>query len=134
MTALFVDVTCAVLLEQNRVLAAQRSETMSHSGLWEFPGGKIEAGETAEACLRREIREELGLEIQIIQALKVVEHHYPDKAIRLWPFVCSPVSGALVLAQHAQIRWCSPSELRALEWLAADLPVLEQALPFLAAR
>lgn len=134
MNAPFLDVTCAVLLDQNRVLAAQRSEQMSHPGLWEFPGGKIEAGETAEACLRREIREELGLEIQITQALSVVEHRYLDKAIRLWPFVCEPETGTLFLAQHSQIRWCSPSELLALEWLAADRPVLEQVLPLLAAR
>ncbi|MBT9547082.1 MAG: (deoxy)nucleoside triphosphate pyrophosphohydrolase [Candidatus Sericytochromatia bacterium] len=131
MSQTFVEVTCAVLIDAGRVLAAQRSKDMSHPGMWEFPGGKIEPGETPEICLLREIREELGIEIQVLQALPLVKHSYPDKAIRLWPFICVWRSGELLPQEHSQLRWCSSAELDHLNWLAADLPVLQYAQDYL---
>jgi 8-oxo-dGTP diphosphatase len=127
----FLQVTCALILHQNKILAAQRSSQMSHPGKWEFPGGKCEQDETLEACIKREIREELGIEIQIMHALSAHSHQYADKKIQLWPFLCSWSGGQLQASEHAQLLWCEISQLLELDWLAADLPILKQALAHL---
>ena len=103
---------------------------MSLPLVWEFPGGKIEEGESAEAALIREIGEELGVSIEVLRALPVSDHSYvPGRVIRLYPFVCriasetSPVAG-----EHAEIRWIRKEDLRSLDWAAADIPVMEHYL------
>jgi len=84
-----IEVCCAIIVEGDKILATRRSHGMHLAGFWEFPGGKIEPGETAEACIIREIREELNIEIKVENRLLPVEHHYPEKSIRLMPFMCS---------------------------------------------
>ncbi|PIQ28163.1 hypothetical protein COW36_05005 [bacterium (Candidatus Blackallbacteria) CG17_big_fil_post_rev_8_21_14_2_50_48_46] len=121
-------VSCAVLRASGKILAAQRSAQMSHAGQWEFPGGKIEAGESPEAALIREIREELGIEIEIESALPVVEHMYPERQVQLFPFVSRLLSGRLQPHEHSELRWCQPDELKSLDWLEADIPVVEWVL------
>lgn len=128
-------VTCAIIVEEGRVLAAQRSISMSHPLKWEFPGGKVEVGETPEECIVREIHEELGLELMVSGAGPAVfKPHASGRTLELLPFVCKVVSGALQLREHAQVRWCGPEELSELDWADADVEILawwrEKALRF----
>ena len=120
-----IDVTCAIIIRNGRILATLRARGMHLEGHWEFPGGKIEAGETAGQCIRREILEELNIRIRIIRLMQPAEHHYPDKAIRLIPFVCEIVSGKIQLAEHSEYRWLAKNEIRELNWAAADRKVVE---------
>ncbi|MFC4873621.1 (deoxy)nucleoside triphosphate pyrophosphohydrolase [Negadavirga shengliensis] len=121
-----LEVTCAVIIKRNLVLAVQRSHTMALPLKWEFPGGKVEPGETEETCLMREIQEELGVEIELNRKLESVEHDYGDFAIRLIPFLATIRSGEIQLKEHRDFCWLSLSNLRKLDWAAADLPVVSQ--------
>jgi 8-oxo-dGTP diphosphatase len=124
-----IKVTCALIINnQSHILAAQRSQTMSLPLKWEFPGGKIEPGETAEDCLIREIKEELNIEIQIIKALPPNVHSYPKITIELIPFICTPVGDEIILKEHAQYRWLHKNELLALDWADADVPIVQHYL------
>lgn len=121
-----IRVTCAIIVKNNRVLCAQRSENMSHPLLWEFPGGKIEAEETASACIIREIKEELNIDIKISEELESHYHSYPQKKeIELIPFICSYIGGNFMLKEHKEIRWVCFSELNQLDWAEADLTIVE---------
>lgn len=91
---------------------------------WEFPGGKIEAGETAEACLKRELAEEMGIEIRISSALAPHTHRYPAFTVTLYPFVCAVAAGVITLTEHRRILWLPPAELPALDWAEADFPII----------
>lgn len=123
-----IRVACAVIEEDGKVLAAQRSETMNMPLKWEFPGGKLHKGESAEECLRRELMEELGIRVRIQRALPPVYHCYDDFAIELIPFVCSLEGGNLLLNEHRAIAWISPLHLTELDWPAADIPVIASYL------
>lgn len=122
-----IPVACAIIEGPDGVLCAQRSASMSLPLAWEFPGGKIEAGETAEVALIREIREELQVDIIIGRALSPADHSYIEgRVIRLFPFLCRLAEDALpVPREHAALRWVKPEALRELDWAAADVPVLE---------
>ncbi len=129
-----LHVTCAVIERQGTVLAAQRGAAMSMPLKWEFPGGKIDPGESAEACLRRELFEELGLRVHICYALPLATHAYPVLTVTLHPFVCRIAYGEPILHEHAAIAWLVPGELHTLDWAAADLPVIAAYRRALAAR
>lgn len=126
-----INVTCAIIERDGRVLAAQRSEAMSMPLKWEFPGGKLEGGEDPPACLIREIREELGVEVEILHALAPVLHDYGTWTIRLLPFICGITGGGMVLHEHRAITWKAPRELPDLDWPEADIPVIRQYLEYL---
>jgi 8-oxo-dGTP diphosphatase len=123
-SARHLQVSCAIIERAGLVLAAQRSQSMSHPGKWEFPGGKIIPGESPAACLRREIREELGLEVETGLQLPPSTHRYPALTVTLHPFVCTITAGKPFLHEHAAITWLPPAELASLDWAEADLPVL----------
>ncbi len=95
---------------------------------WEFPGGKVEPNETSEECLIREIKEELGIEIEIEKSLTAHTHHYPSVTIRLIPFVCKHISGNITLKEHANLKWLNANELLDLDWADADIPILNHYL------
>lgn len=97
---------------------------------WELPGGKIEAGETAEHCLIREIREELNIDITILQALDPNIHTYPTISIRLIPFICKQVSGTITLKEHADFKWLNTNDLLDLDWAEADIPIIYNYLKY----
>ncbi|MDT0678005.1 (deoxy)nucleoside triphosphate pyrophosphohydrolase [Autumnicola musiva] len=106
-------VTCAIIEQDEKILCAQRSEKMKHPLKWEFPGGKIEKTESPGSCLQREIKEELGVEIEILEQLPTSKHTYPGNIIiSLLPFRCKITSGKITLAEHKQIKWLSLEELR----------------------
>lgn len=123
-----LHVTCAIIEHNNKILICQRSDGMKLPMKWEFPGGKIKDGESKEYCLKREIREELGLEIEVGTALAMVEHHYPEFSLCLYPFVCKWIGGSLVIAEHAQAIWVDKSELQGYDWAEADVPVVRELL------
>jgi 8-oxo-dGTP diphosphatase len=120
------EVTCALIIQKDRMLVAQRSEQMPHPLKWEFPGGKLRKGETPEKCIRREIREELGLEITVVDSLPSMKHHYPNHTIRLLPFVCRIKKGKLTLREHKAHRWVSFADLDKIDWLEADVGVVHE--------
>lgn len=118
-------VTCAIIQSPRGILAVQRSASMSLPFTWEFPGGKIEPGETEEACLIREIREELNIDITLEQRLTPVEHHYDHISIILIPFLARYVGGTLKLHEHQAFRWLKKEEMGGMDWAAADVGVVE---------
>jgi len=126
----YLHVTCAIIEQDGRVLAAQRNRDMAMPLKWEFPGGKIKPGETPEHCLCREIAEELAVKVVVHHALAEKTHAYPDFTITLYPFVCSIISGTIILREHAAVTWLPREDLVSLDWAAADRPVLETYLQF----
>lgn len=123
-----IAVTCALILHHDRVLATRRSPAMPLPGKWEFPGGKLHEGETEEAGIRREIREELSLDIRILQKLTPSPWDYDTIAITLIPFVAEYTGGTLHLAEHSEARWLTAAELPHLDWAPADVPIVQEFL------
>ena len=124
-----IKVSCAIILNSTgKILVTQRSATMPLPLKWEFPGGKIETGETAEECLIREIKEELNIEIEITGSLSPNDHQYPNKLIRLIPFICRQTGGDLALKEHAEYKWLDDKDLLDLDWAEADIPIVKQYL------
>jgi 8-oxo-dGTP diphosphatase len=120
-----IEVTCALIVDdQNRLFAAQRSSKMSLPLKWEFPGGKVESGESFESCLLREIKEELNVEIEIITSLHFNIHTYPSITIKLVPFVCKIIGGQIILKEHIKYEWSNTTNLLDLDWAEADVPIL----------
>lgn len=125
---MYLDVSCAIIEHEEKVLAVQRSAHMDNSLLWEFPGGKVETGETAAESIVREIKEELGIGVQLVKALRSAEHLEKGRAIRLLPFICRWESGTIHLHEHAAARWMKPDRLLELAWCPADVQVIEDYL------
>lgn len=127
------NVVAAVITDGERVFCVRKSHTKyfytSHK--WEFPGGKIEHGETPQQALRRELSEEMDFNIVVGEELVTVNHAYPDFEITMQAFVCSAVSGNFVLKEHAEYRWASPCELQTLDWCAADKPIVNAIIELL---
>jgi mutator protein MutT len=115
-----ITVTAAVLKEKDRVLIARRRAGGLRGGLWEFPGGKIEPGETAPEALRRELREELGIEAMIGDFFLETEHTYPDLIVRLLVYWASIESGTPAALDHEELRWVTPAELPQFPIVAGD--------------
>lgn len=118
------EVTCAIIMDGDRVLAARRSAGMPHPLKWEFPGGKIRKGESPGSCIRREIQEEMGVVIRLTEQLDPVVHHYGSGPIRLIPFICTIEAGSISPLEHSAIRWLAPGELDEPDWLDADVGVV----------
>ena len=119
-----IEVACAIIEQDGKVLCTQRSRAMSMPLKWEFPGGKIHDKESPEECLRRELVEELGVSINVCQALQPHTHQYETFSVTLHPFVCSIGSGDIILHEHSAMLWLHADELHTLDWAEADLPVI----------
>lgn len=120
-----IKVVAAIIVKDGKVFATQRGYGEFKDG-WEFPGGKIEAGETPQEALIREIREELDTEVAVGQLLDTVEWDYPAFHLSMDSFVCSIVSGDLHLREHEAARWLSKDQLYDVEWLPADVRLIPQ--------
>jgi 8-oxo-dGTP diphosphatase len=122
-----IDVVCGVIADDDgRFLSCLRPAGKHLGGLWEFPGGKVEAGEFPETALVRELLEELGIEVAVEAALDPVTWNYDGGEIRLLPFLCQIIRGVPSPLEHEAIHWCDPCDFGNLVWAPADLPILEQ--------
>ena len=126
-----IEVVAAVIQHEGKYLCVQRGKSRYDyvSEKFEFPGGKVEAGETQLEALKREISEELEIEIQVEKHLVSVGHHYPDFSIVLHAWLCQSFSKEIQLKEHISMQWLLPNELHKLDWAAADLPVVEALHP-----
>lgn len=120
-----IRVVAAIIRDGNKIFATQRGHGEFKGG-WEFPGGKIEVGETPEEALVREVREELDTEIAVGKLIETVEYDYPTFHLSMDCFWAEVVSGELVLKEHAAARWLTKEELRSVEWLPADVGLIER--------
>jgi mutator protein MutT len=121
-----IEVSAALIFRKGKLLITQRHAKSHLGGLWEFPGGKLEAGETFEQCLVREIREELGVAISVGELFEEVAHRYPEKSVHLKFFICQLVAGEPQPLDCAAIKWVAKSELAGFEFPAADARLLEK--------
>lgn len=115
------DVTAAIIINDGKVLIAQRAEKQKLAGRWEFPGGKVEAGETPEECLVREIEEELGIKIKVDSFFGENVYEYDTGTIRLLAYKAKWVGGEFKLTDHSQIKWVRPEELEDHDFAPADI-------------
>ena len=118
-----IEVVAAIIREGDRVLATQRGYG-EFEGMWEFPGGKIELGEERVEALKREISEELAVEIVVEELVCTVEYDYPNFHLTMHCFFCSIANGEVELLEHKSARWLRRDELNEVEWLPADVSVV----------
>jgi 8-oxo-dGTP diphosphatase len=119
-----VPVTAAIIQdERGRVLLAQRPAQDRHPLKWEFPGGKLQDRESPEACLRRELEEELGIQVEVGEVFHVVNHAYRDRSILLLAYICRWKGGKIHLREHKAHEWVEPERLLEFDLTEADLPV-----------
>lgn len=121
-----INVVGAVIVKDGEILCAQRGGSGSLAGMWEFPGGKIEAGETPQEALLREIGEELLCEVLVGDHVETTAYDYDFGVVTLTTFYCELVAGTPSLTEHAAVRWLSPAELHTLEWAPADVPAVQR--------
>lgn len=123
-----INVTCAIIFVDKKILVTQRSEDMKLPLKWEFPGGKVEENENEIECIKREIKEEINIEIDVFRRLSNSVYDYGTFKINLIPFLANYISGEIVLAEHKDFELLDKSELLDLDWAEADLPIVEEFL------
>lgn len=120
-----IEVVAAVILKAGEYFATQRGYG-EFEGLWEFPGGKIEPGENCNEALKREIQEELGVNIAVDELLCTTDYDYPSFHLTMHCYLCSIESGSIELREHKSARWLTAETLDSVEWLPADRSVVEK--------
>lgn len=125
-----VRVVAAIIIENGKVFATQRGYGEFKDG-WEFPGGKIEPGETPEEAIVREIKEELDTVVEVGELLDTVEYDYPNFHLSMDCFVCKIKSGDLVLKEHEAAKWLTKATLGSVEWLPADMGLVGEIEKYL---
>lgn len=123
-----IIVVGAVVVDKGKVLAAQRSQSMSLPGMWEFPGGKIEQGESPRDALVREMQEELLCTVEIGEQVASTRHEYDFGFVTLTTFYSRLVEGTPRLTEHSEIRWIDAAELDSVEWAPADVPAVHRVM------
>lgn len=120
-----IKVVAAIIVEDNKIFVTQRGYG-DFKGGWEFPGGKVEAGEFPQEALIREIKEELDTEIAVGELIDTIEYDYPNFHLSMDCFWAKIVSGDLILKEHAAAKWLTRDELDSVEWLPADITLIEK--------
>lgn len=120
------DVVCAIIERDGRFLIARRPAGKHLARKWEFPGGKVEAGESEVEALKRELLEELGVRVEILERLTPVEHRYPDRSLRLIAFRCRISAGVPDAGEHEALRWIGIDEACEYDFPEADIPILAE--------
>ena len=124
-----INVVAAVIFnEDNKILIAQRNLKKSQGGLWEFPGGKIESGETREHAIVREIKEEMNIEIEVEKYLAEKVFEYPEKTINLIALKCKIINGKITLNEHEDAKWINKNELTNYNFAPADRFIIEKII------
>jgi 8-oxo-dGTP diphosphatase len=125
-----LQVVCGVIENpEGRFLACLRPAGKHLGGLWEFPGGKIDPGESPATALTRELKEELAVDVEVGRALTPVTWNYGEVTILLRPFLCRIISGELQAIEHEKLKWCAPEDFSQLVWAPADVPILREIFP-----
>lgn len=122
-----LEVAAAMIFQAGKILICQRPENKNCGLLWEFPGGKLEAGETAEQCVARECQEELGVRLRVGRELTDVVYEYPDRVVHIRFFACAIAAGELEKKEHNALAWIAPEEIGGYEFCPADVRVLSSA-------
>lgn len=125
-----VKVAAAIIIHNKQIFVTQRGYGEFKDG-WEFPGGKIEPGETPQEALAREIKEELDIEIEVGDYLETVEYDYPSFHLSMDCFFCTIKSGKLVLKEHEAAKWLTMENLDSVDWLPADKGLIESIKKYL---
>lgn len=120
-----IEVVAAIIISDNKIFSTQRGYGEFKDG-WEFPGGKIEPGECPEQALEREIKEELDTEIEVGELFDTVEYDYPLFHLVMYCFICKVKCGKLTLKEHEAAKWLTPDMLDSVDWLPADLGVIQK--------
>lgn len=120
-----IEVVAAIIYKNGAYFATQRGYG-EFEGMWEFPGGKIELGETVESALKREIQEELGIDITVDKFLCTTDYDYPSFHLTMHCYLCRIISGEIELREHKSARWLTVEALDSVEWLPADKEVVEK--------
>lgn len=121
-----IHVVGAVIIQDGKILCAQRGPSKALPLKWEFPGGKIEKGESPQEALQREIKEEMQCKIEIGEQIDYTVYEYDFGIVHLTTFYCKLIEGKPILTEHASIKWLPPNELTSLDWAPADIPSIEK--------
>jgi len=127
-----IEVVAAIVMHKNKVLCVQRGENKFDyiSKKYEFPGGKMEIGETKEETIKREIHEELKMQIEVQEEFITVTHKYPDFILTMHSFICKCDSPELTLTEHIDYKWLKKDEIENLDWAAADIPIMKKLMTY----
>ena len=125
-----IEVAAAVIRNNDKIFCAQRKDEGPLAKKWEFPGGKLEIGETPDEALKRELLEELNLDVVIGDYIVSVDHQYPTFFITLHAYFCDVDNKDIILNEHLDSKWLNYDELDALDWAEADIPIVDAIMNF----